>query len=222
MYKEYHELFSNEIYQATACYVFWNRLQNEPAKSEKLLAAFNVSPLSWIVIRHSMMVSLIMALSRIFDTDGDAVSINDLIKSCIEDIEIFSKDSLKKRKATQHGSEKWIEGYIEKAYEPSAKDFQMLKPEIYKYKKIYQEYYRPIRHKIFAHSDKMYFSNTDELWNATKNTNMVEMLNFLEDVKVTLQMAYDNGEKPDLKGREIDEQWFSKDILSLFERVKNA
>tara|TARA_R110002050_G_scaffold300474_2_gene470067 strand:- start:263 stop:607 length:345 start_codon:yes stop_codon:yes gene_type:complete len=97
-----------------------------------------------------------------------------------------------------------------------------LKPEITKYKKIYQEYYRPIRHKIFAHIDKEYVGNTSGLWNATKNTNMVDMLNFLEDLKVTLQMTYDNGRQPVLGGHKYDEEWFSKDILSLFGRVKSA
>jgi len=194
MYKEYHELFSNEVYQATACYIFWNKLQNKPAKDKKLLAALNTSPLSWITIRHSMMLSLIMALGRIFDTDGDAVSIDDLIKSCIDEVELFSKPSLRKRKLMQSGFKKeWIDEYIEKAYEPCEMDFQILKPEINKYKKIYQEYYRPIRHKIFAHNDKVHFGNTDELWKSTKNANMLDMLNFLEDLKIALQEAYNNG-----------------------------
>lgn len=222
MYRVYHELFSNEVYQATAAYVFWSKLQNEPAEDEELLKAFNESPLSWIIIRQSMMLNLIMTLGRIFDIDPDAVSIDDLIKSCIDDVELFSKDKLRARKMMQSGEKPWIDDYMKNAYEPKEKDFQMLRPEINKYKKLYQEYYKPLRHKIFAHSDKQHFSNSDELWGATKGVNMEDMLNFLEDLKVTLQMAYDNGTKPELQGREIDKEWFSKDILTLFGRVKNA
>lgn len=222
MYREYHKLFSNEVYQATAAYVFWHKLQNEPAEDEELLKAFNESPLSWIVIRHSMMLSLIMTLGRIFDINGDAVSIDDLIKSCIDDIDLFSKPKLRERKMMQPGEKPWIEEFMGNAHEPTEKDFQMLRPSINKYKKIYQEYYQPLRHKIFAHRDKQNFSNTDNLWEFTENANMVEMLNFLEDLKVTLQMTYDNGKKPELQQREIDEEWFSKDILTLFKRVKNA
>ncbi|WP_028886837.1 hypothetical protein [Teredinibacter turnerae] len=222
MYREYHELFSNEVYQATAAYVFWNKMQNEPAKDEKLLEAFNKSPLSWIVIRHSMMLSLIMTLGRIFDIDGDSVSIDDLIKSCIDDVSLFSKVKLRERKMMLPGEKPWLDEYINNAYEPREKDFQMLRPEINKYKKIYQEYYQPLRHKIFAHSDKQHFSNTNELWEATKGANMEDMLNFLEDFKVTLQMVYDNGIKPELQGRKFDKEWFSKDILALFDRVRNA
>ena len=51
---------------------------------------------------------------------------------------------------------------------------------------------------------------------------MEELLNFLEDIKITLQEAYLNGRKPELKNRKIDEEWFANDIQSLLERVKNA
>lgn len=223
MFEEYHEVFSNEVYQATACYVFWNRLQNEPAKDRELLKAFNLSPLSWITIRHSMMHSLIMTLGRIFDINGDSVSVDDLINSCINEVEKFSKESLRDRKLKTAGFENnWVDDYIEKAYQPTAEDFHMLKPEITKYKKIYREHYRPIRNKVFAHIDKEYVGNTGELWEATKKANMVDMLNFLEDLRVTLQMTFDNGRQPVLAGREFNEEWFSRDILSLFTNVRNG
>lgn len=222
MYIQYHEHFSNELYQATACYVIWKNLQNEPADDEKLLESLNITPLSWVFIRHSMMVSLIMALSRIFDTDGDSVSIDDLIKSCAEDIELFSKSKLRERKAASHNASEWIDEYIDNAYEPSAEDFLRLKSEVKRFRDIYNEYYKPLRHKIFAHSDKHFQSRKDELWEATKHANMEDMLNFLEDLNLAVREAYQNGRKPELRGRKFDEEWFSKDIKLLLERVKNA
>jgi hypothetical protein len=222
MYVEYHEHFSNEVYQATACYVIWKNLQNEPAKDKDLLRAFNTTPLSWVCIRHSMMVSLIMSLGRIFDTDGDAVSIDDLIKSCITDIQVFSKNSLQQRKLQNHGAEEWIASYMENAYEPTSSDFNRLKPDIKKFREIYEKFYRPIRHKIFAHSDKQYQSKTDDLWQATAAANIEDVLNFLEDFNLTIKATYLNGRKPELKGRKIDEEQFSKDIKLLLSKVKQA
>ena len=111
---------------------------------------------------------------------------------------------------------------MESTYEPSESDFQRLKPQIKKYRDIFNNYYRPLRHKIFAHSDKQSFTQTNGLWNATKGANIEDMLNFLEDLKITLQEAYQNGRKPELNGRKIDEEWFAKDIQSLLQRVKNA
>lgn len=222
MYVEYHKCFSNEVYQATACYVIWKNLQNEPAEDEELLRALNVTPLSWIFIRHSMMLSLIMALGRIFDTDGDSVSIDDLIKSCISEVDLFSKTNLRQRKLQSHNAHEWIDSYIEEVYEPTEQDFQKLKPEIKKFRVVYETYYKPIRHKLFAHTDKEFYAKSDELWEVTKSANMEDLLNFLEDFNLTIREAYLNGLKPDLKGRKFDEEWFSKDIRSLLDRVKNA
>jgi hypothetical protein len=222
MYVEYHDHFSNEVYQATACYVIWKNLQNQPAEDDALLMSLNENALSWVFIRHSMMVSLIMALGRIFDTDGDSVSVDDLIKSCIVDIDQFSKSKLRERKLQNHNAHEWIDSYMESVYEPIETDFLRLKPEVKKYREIFNSYYKPLRHKIFAHSDKASLSQRDDLWRATKGANMEDMLNFLEDVKITLQEAYLNGRKPELTGRKIDEEWFSNDIQSLLKRVKNA
>lgn len=97
-----------------------------------------------------------------------------------------------------------------------------MKPRIRHFRDIYNTYYKPIRHKIFAHADKQYHSRIDELWQATKNANMEDMLNFLEDLNLSIREAYLNGRKPELMDRKFDEQWFEKDIKLLLERVKNA
>jgi hypothetical protein len=221
-FKRYHVAFSNEIYQATANYVIWKMLQTEAAKDEKLLKALNLSPLSWIFIRHSMIFSLIMALGRIFDTDSNSFSIFALIKSCIENIDLFSKVKLKERKMQISGAEEWIDEYMKTVHEPCEKDFQILRPEINRYKEIYQTYLRPVRHKILAHRDKEQYENSHELWNAINKANIEGMLNFLEDINLTIRDSFNDGKKLELKGRKIDEQWFAKDILFLLDRVKNA
>ncbi|MCW8932372.1 MAG: hypothetical protein OQL19_19320 [Gammaproteobacteria bacterium] len=208
MYSEYHNHFTNEVYQATACYVIWKNLQNEPAKDDQLLKAFNITPISWIVIRHSMMLSLIMALGRIFDTDGDSVSIDDLIKSCISEIHLFSKESLKERKLKSHNANEWINSHMENVHESTEDDFQRLRPKTHKYRTIYNEFYKPLRHKLFAHRDKEFHDKSSELWEATKGTDMEEMLNFLEDFDFdfAIKEAYLNGKKPELVGKKIDEE----------------
>jgi hypothetical protein len=222
MYVQYHEHFSNEVYQATAFYVIWKNLQNRPALDKELLEALCMNPLSWNFIRHSMMVSLIMTLGRIFDTDGESVSIDDLVKSCINEIQLFSKSSLRQRKLVSHNASEWIDSYMERVYEPQAQDFHKLKPHVKKYREIYNEYYKPLRHKLFAHSDRQYHSQSDELFKATKNANMEEVLNFLQDLNVAIREAYLNGRKPELRGIKFDEAWFANDIQALLNRVKNV
>ncbi len=71
-----------------------------------------------------------MYLGRVFDTDGDSVSIDDLIKSCISDINLFSKSSLKKCKLQNHNAKEWIDSYMEDVYVPVELDFTFCKSTI--------------------------------------------------------------------------------------------
>lgn len=222
MYTVYYEHFSNEVYQATACYVIWKNLQNRPAEDPEILKCMNRNPLSWIFIRHSMMVSLIMTLGRIFDTDGDAISVDDLINSCISDIHLFSKSCLRERKLKEHNAIDWIDDYMESIYEPTAIDFQKLKPCIRNHRDVFNKFYKPIRHKIFAHTDRKIVQQVDDLWRETKSANMEDMLSFLEDLKSTVQQAYLNGRRPVLSGKKFDEKWFESDIQGLLDRVKSS
>ncbi|WP_085297600.1 AbiU2 domain-containing protein [Cognaticolwellia mytili] len=220
-YTQYHNLFSNEVHQATGSYVIWKVLQNMPSDDPELLSAMNQTPNSWIFLRHSMMLSLIMTLGRIFDIDGDTISIDDLIKSCISDIHLFSKDSLRARKLKGSGNaNEWIDDYMAKVYEPTQKDFQILRGDIAKFRSVYQDVFQPIRHNIFAHSNKEYAEKTDELWAATKKVNIEDLLNFLVDFDATIHEVFNNGKQPILKNRVIDENWFEKDISLLLNKFK--
>ena len=213
MYQESHENFTNEVHQAVGSYVLWKELQNQPSDDAELLNKFNETPLSWIFFRHSLMVSLIMALGRIFDTDGDSLSVHHFIRSCIDDISVFSKESVISRNPNKK---------LEQVYEIVESDFRKLKSEISKYRELFQKYYQPLRHKIFAHSSKEMYQLRDELWHETKNANIEEILNFLTDLDISIRQAYLNGHEVKLMGRKMDEQYYSKDIQTLFEKLKNS
>ncbi|MBT6052884.1 MAG: hypothetical protein HOG49_39285 [Candidatus Scalindua sp.] len=224
MYEIYHKKFSNEVYSATGNYLFWLNLQNQPAGDKKLLDSLNVTPTSWIFIRHSLMVSLIMTLGRIFDTNGESFSIDDLLKSCIENIHSFNKSSLRERKIKDTGGKEadWLEEFIDNAYEPNELDFQKLKPQVKKHRETFNGIYKPIRHNIFAHTTKEHFGKTSEIWESTSKSNIEEILDFLTDLNLTLRETYHNGRKPVLSGAKMEKGFFEKDISLLLQRVKNA
>ncbi|MDO8908423.1 MAG: hypothetical protein Q7W55_07980 [Pseudohongiella sp.] len=222
MNTELYDNFSNEVYQATACYVIWKYLQNEPAADDQLLKALNRTPLSWIVFRHTSMLGLIMALGRIFDTDGEAASVFALINSCTDDIGQFSRESLRARKLRQPGANEWIDQYMANVYEPAAADFHKLKPGIRKNREIYDQFYKPLRHNLFAHRSQSHLNKENDLWKATSGANIEEVLDFLNDFDATLRETYNNGRAPVLQGRKINEEWFAKDIQALLQSVKNA
>jgi len=98
MYDRYYQEFSNEVHKVFSCYLFWKMLNNRIVEDKKLLSALNRTPLSWIVTRYSLNVSLFITLGRIFDIDNDAFSVDDLLKCCIAEIGSFSLASLWERK----------------------------------------------------------------------------------------------------------------------------
>jgi len=51
---------------------------------------------------------------------------------------------------------------------------------------------------------------------------MEKLLNFLEDIKETLNEAYSNGKRPVLRNREFDGSYVKKDIERLLNVLKNA
>jgi len=222
MYDRYYQEFCNEVGRMLSCYLFWRMLHNRIAEDKKLLSALNRTPLSWMITRYSLNITLFIVLGRIFDMNHNAFSVDDLLKCCIDEIDLFSLDSLRERKVKgQTGIEpKWLSEYIEKAYEPNVEDFQRLRGEITKRRKIFESVYRPIRHKLIAHNDKKYLDKADELWEATNINELEEIIWFLYDLKETLFGTYQNGRKLILEGRKPDLDYYERDYGKLLDDIK--
>ena len=224
MYERYYQEYRNEVHKILASYLFWRMIQNRAASEKVLLNALNRTPLSWIFIRHSLQVTLFITLSRVFDVDSDAFSIDDLLKSCIDQIDIFSRENLRARKiADLNGNEPdWLAEYLANAHVPVEDDFKRLRGEVSKRRKIFEAAYRPIRHKLIAHNDKDYMDKADELWAETNIKELEEIIWFLYDLQETLFDTYYNGRKPELQGREPNFNFYERDFEMLLDNVKGA
>lgn len=224
MYDRYYQEYCNEVHKILGSYLYWRMLLKRAFEERDLLEALNRTPLSWIITRHSLQVTLFITLGRVFDADNDAFSVDDLLKCCIENIEVFSLESLKKRKIeSQNGKEpEWLSKYIQNAYEPVVADFQRLRGETTKHRKVFEEIYRPIRHKLIAHNDKEYMEKADELWSETNIGEIEKIIWFLHDLKETLFNTYQNGRKPELLGSEPDVAFYENDYGELLNSVKNV
>ena len=75
MYKRYYKEYGDEVHRVLSCFIFWRMLNHRVADDQKLLMALNRTALSWIVIRHSLFVSLFITLGRIFDIDDKSFSV---------------------------------------------------------------------------------------------------------------------------------------------------
>lgn len=222
MFDRYYQEFCNELHKILSSYLFWRMLNNKISEDKELLFALNRTPLSWTVIRHSLNVTLFITLGRVFDVDHEAFSVDDLLKCCIDEVDIFTKEALRNRKMDGgNGIEpEWLEDYIEKAYEPSKSDFQRLRGEIAKRRRIFESVYRPIRHKLIAHNDKEYIDKADKLWVETNIDELEGIIWFLYDLKETLFDTYQNGRKPELKGCLPNFEFYENDFGRLLNSVK--
>ena len=188
-------IYSSEVEAACQAFFLWKGINNIASKNEDIFRGLNESALSWNTITFALQNHYFILLGRLFDTDGDSFSVHTFLRNCIENIDQFSKENLRKRKisSTTSGDLSWLDGYIENAYEPTENDFQRLRGEITKYKKIYEKIYRPIRNKVVAHKDKETIAIQRELYEKTNIGQIEEILNNLFQVKEVVFQLLHNG-----------------------------
>lgn len=223
-YGVYYQEFSNEVHKALGCYLMWETFRRRLSEDNELLIALNRTPLSWILTRHALQVTLFMTLGRIFDINSDALSVDDLLKACIDEVAIFSKDSLRERRIRESGGKipEYLDKYIQESDVIEAKHFHALRAQVKARRRIFEKNYRPIRHKLFAHSDKSVLGNADELWKNTSVKEIEGLIWFLNDMKEAIFNAYNNGRTPILTGRQPDCAFYERDFNGLLDRVKGA
>jgi len=192
--KELYSTYRNEVETTCQAFFLWKGIDNLASKDEDILRGLNESPLSWNTIRFSLQNTFFILLGRLFDTDGDSFSVHTFLRGCILNIDQFSKESLRERKISEsNGDKSWLDSYIESAYEPTKQDFHQLRGEITKYKKIYEEIYRPIRNKVIAHKDSETINLQRELYEKTNIGQIEEILNNLFQVKEVVFHLLHNG-----------------------------
>ena len=116
----------------------------------------------------------------------------------------------------------WLDDYVQNAYEANPSDFKNLKKEVNKVQKIYEDIYRPIRHKIYAHKDSDHISDTSGLFQETSIGQAEQILSTLYQAKMVIQSLYDNGRKTTIDSWELNEEkYVHKDIESIKKVTKN-
>ncbi|MHC4873905.1 MAG: AbiU2 domain-containing protein [Planctomycetota bacterium] len=222
MFEKYSQEFYNEVNWAVASFLFYERLQNEKAKDEVLLRKLNFTPISWSLILHSVQVNLFIVLGRLFDTDGDAFSVDNLLRLCISDIDIFSSKELRKRIDLRDEGNIYGDEYMGNVFEPTEEDFQRLRSQVAIKRKIYEGNYRPIRNKLIAHKQVDQLDKHSEFWEKTNKEELRGILLFLYSLSEALQDTYLRGAKLVLDGRDMNEHFFEKDFLKLLEIIRKA
>lgn len=187
--------FHNEFIIACRSFYGLINIKNVASTDKEIRLALKRNTISWGIILHSLQITFFVTLGRIFDKDPKSFSVYTLIDTCIDNINQFSKEKLRERKRKEWDKDNlsWVDEYIENSYEPSKDDFLIIKEEISKNKVIYENNYKKIRHKIFAHKDLKYIKNTDILFNKTNIKEIECLLLFLYQVERIIWHLFNNG-----------------------------
>ena len=194
------ELFQTEAESAIQFFYAWNATHAVAAASSKVRRLLNEAPLLWNTSLGALQASTLVALGRVFDPDPKNHSVTRLLAVAHSNLSIFSKQALSDRKRAQSANaEEWLPEYLKTAYEPTGEDFRRLKKHLSVRRKIYEERYKPLRNKVFAHRG---VATRDEVANLFAKTNIRELqqlLVFLRRLHQAIWQLYFNGRKPVLR-----------------------
>jgi hypothetical protein len=194
-------LFQAEVEIATGAFHTWRSIDDHIKKDGGLLATVNRTPLVWNTFQSSNRTSFLIAIGRMFDTDGDSFSVSAFLNSCIENIHEFSRASLRDRRMRDVVGipPEWFESYIADAEEPDARVFHDLKRASKPLRAKYEEIYQPIRHKVIAHRDIRFIEQAEEHFKRTDIDDIEAMLVFFNQIEAVVFQWLHNGRRSQLR-----------------------
>ena len=193
------EIFRSEA-QAGAQFLYgYLSFNSIVSDTKKVRDAVNLTPLFWNTTMGAYQTSFFIVLGRIFDQKSPH-NIDRLLKVAQDNIYIFSKSALKKRKKNDSSNaDEWIDEYMKSVYVPTIKDFRALRKKVNEHRKIYQKNYKDIRHKIYAHKQITDAEEVQKLFSQTNIRELQKVFVFVNSLYETLWQLFHNGKKPILR-----------------------
>jgi hypothetical protein len=155
----------------------------------------NLNPLFWVTAHHAMILSTFVALGRIFDHNSKH-NIDTLMSMASKHLPAFSRAALAARKRAAGLTQKQAAEYVADAHELSRDDLKHLRKQIASWRRVYEERYRDVRHKIFAHKALSDASEVDQLLSKTNIPEIQRLFGFLSALHSALLQAFVNGRRP--------------------------
>jgi hypothetical protein len=161
----------------------------------------NRSALFWNTVLAGLQTSTFIVLGRILDQNS-AHNVDRVLRIAQDHPDIFSKAALAKRKqGNLKTAPDWLPEYLEDAYVPKAADFRRLRAHVQRQRKIYNEKYRDLRRKVFAHKEVTDPAALKALFGKTNIRELQWLLVFFSRLYDALWQLLFNGRKPTLRPR---------------------
>ncbi|EDY82204.1 hypothetical protein VDG1235_1824 [Verrucomicrobiia bacterium DG1235] len=217
--------FNEEVVALSSTFYTWKGIHDIAYECSEIERTLNLDAETWNIILHSLQVTHFMTLGRIFDIDGDAFSIHKLLRECIDNIDDFSKEALRERKRVAppvNADRNWLDSYMDSKYSPTQADFLRLRGETSKKQKDYEEHIKPIRHKVYAHTDFSMMDTAHLLFSKTKIKQIEDLVIYALKIDRVLTRLYDNGDNLSFDKITIQEEEHHKaSVEKLLKRIKS-
>jgi hypothetical protein len=193
------EIFRTEAEAAAQFFYAYLSVHETAGRHPSVFRLLNTVPLFWNTNLGALQTSAFIVLGRIFDQDSPH-NIDRVLGIAQKHQEIFSLESLAARKQGKSATRPdWLDDFLAKSYVPSQSDFRRLRKEVSKHRKIYEEKYRDIRHKVFAHKAVVGSAEVGALFAKTNTRELQLLITFTWSLYDTLWQLYFNGNKPLLR-----------------------
>lgn len=199
-FKRELEVFRVESDAAVQFFYAWQTVNAVASSERSVHRALNKAPLFWNTSLGALQAATLVTLGRVFDPNPANHSVTRLLTLAHGSLGIFSKEALAERKRElSTNADEWLDEYLKSVYVPTGDDFRKLKRYVAVRRRIYEENYRPLRHKLFAHRSAADRTEIAALFAKTNIRELQLLLVFLRRLHEALWQLFNNGNKPTLR-----------------------
>ena len=215
------EILRTEAEAATQFFYAYLTIHAVAAEQQPVYRLLNRTALFWNTALGALQTATFIALGRILD-QSSAHNVDRVLKIAQKHPHIFSTLALGVRKqGNARTPPEWLPEYLRDAYVPKAGDFRRLRAHVRKRRKTYDEKYRDLRSKVFAHKELTEPTAVSALFAKTNVRELQRLLVFFSALHEALWQLFFNGRKPTLQPRRYSMQRM-RDLPSPAERGKDV
>ncbi|MGC0391118.1 hypothetical protein [Bradyrhizobium sp. USDA 241] len=202
-FEEELEVFRTEEETAQQHFFAYLSVRTLAASDEGVLNNIKTTPLFWRTTHHAMLLAAFVTLGRIFDQDPKSDhNIDKLMRVTNDNLHLLTKAGLASRRvASGSMTQQQANRYAADAYDMTVQDVRDLKKQVAKWRRVYEDKYRDVRHFVFAHKKTQ--ATVEQVLARTNVEEVKELFGFLAGLYHALDQLYLNGRRPVVEVRKF-------------------
>jgi hypothetical protein len=187
------ETFRHQANECIMCLYAYVTIHTVAAKSKAIRDHINHDAIFWGTTLNALKASLIIALGRVFENNSEH-NLRTFMQVIHDNRVAFRRAALRGRKAATFGDDVVaLNSYVRAAQIPHPSDFARLRKFVTKHRRTYEQKYRDLRHKIFAHTLVVNQNEVAALYQQTNVRELERMTTFLGRLHECILYTYQDG-----------------------------